>query len=90
MTRDEINTVREWAHSKIATGEEPPWAWYQYMKLIEALDAITSGMDAVTPHEEGSPGSAERRGNGRLRVVSGDHQENAQRRPDPKPVQLPM
>ena len=47
MTRAELERVREWALQKLATGEEPPWAWYQYMKLREALEAILAGMDAV-------------------------------------------
>ncbi len=47
--RDELTRVREWADAKLATGEEPPWAWYQYMKLREALDGVIAGMDAVSP-----------------------------------------
>jgi hypothetical protein len=48
MTRDELNRIREWAHQKISSGSEPPWAWYQYMKLREALDAILDGMAVTT------------------------------------------
>jgi len=47
--RPTLNQVRNWAQSKIRTGNEPPWAWYQYMKLIETADAILDGMDAVSP-----------------------------------------
>lgn len=47
--RAELEKIREWADSKIASGSEPPWAWYQYMKLRETVDAILGGMDAVTP-----------------------------------------
>jgi hypothetical protein len=47
MTREELEKVRTWANDKIATGAEPPWAWYQYMKLRETLDAILNGMDAT-------------------------------------------
>ena len=50
MTREELEKVRQWANDKIAAGQEPPWAWYQYMKLRETLDAILSGMAAVEPH----------------------------------------
>ena len=28
---------------RVATGNEPPWAWYQYMKLIETVAAIQVG-----------------------------------------------
>ena len=47
MTRDELQRVRDWADAKIATGEEPPWAWFQYMKLREVLDQMMAGMTAV-------------------------------------------
>lgn len=40
--------VRTWAKAKIDARQEPPWAWYQYMKLIETCDAILAGMNAVT------------------------------------------
>ena len=41
--------LRTWAEKRIATGNEPPWAWYQYMKLIETLAAIQTGRASVTP-----------------------------------------
>ena len=46
MTRDELQRIRDWASRKIVTGAEPPWSWYQHMKLREALDAIIAGRDA--------------------------------------------
>jgi hypothetical protein len=39
--------VRNWASEKVATGQEPPWAWYQYMKLIDAVDSIRRGRASV-------------------------------------------
>jgi hypothetical protein len=39
--------VLEWAEDKVAAGREPPWAWYQYMKLIETVNAIRYGRLAV-------------------------------------------
>ncbi|MGO9056381.1 MAG: hypothetical protein ACLQU2_03225 [Candidatus Binataceae bacterium] len=45
----ELKRIREWAQSKIDTGAEPPFAWYQYMKLIEAADAILRGFSIVVP-----------------------------------------
>jgi hypothetical protein len=68
INREELEDVRAWALSKIATGEEPPWGWYQLMKLREALDAILSGMEAVTPQTESSPREALRPGT-HLRLV---------------------
>jgi len=49
MTREELEKVRSWADAKLSTGEEPPWAWDQYMKLRETLDAILAGMAQTTP-----------------------------------------
>jgi hypothetical protein len=90
MTCVELERVRDWALQKLATGQEPPWAWYQYMKLRETLDAILAGMDALTPQTENSPEEAPRRGT-RLRLVEATRSPNtAQRRRADEPVQLPM
>jgi hypothetical protein len=40
-------TIRDWAGNKARSGQEPPWAWYQYMKLIEAVDFIRQGRASV-------------------------------------------
>jgi hypothetical protein len=32
-----MTMLRDWASRKVEAGSEPPWAWYQYMKLIETL-----------------------------------------------------
>ena len=42
MTRDDLEQVWGWANDKLATGEQPPWAWEQYVKLCETLDAIAA------------------------------------------------
>lgn len=55
----ELETVLHWAKSKLATGQEPPWAWYQYMKLIEAIQEISAGREAVTLLSEDSPESGQ-------------------------------
>ena len=47
----ELKRVRQWAQEKIDAGSEPPWAWFQYMKLIETVDAILQGADATTTTE---------------------------------------
>ena len=87
MTRDELDRVRAWADDKLTAGQEPPWAWYQYMKLRETLDAILAGMAATT---ETSPQS-ERRPEKPLRlVVSTCPQDTVQSHLADKPVQLPM
>lgn len=45
----ELKAVRDWAKEKIQDGSEPPWAWYQYMKLVETIDAILAGKEAAEP-----------------------------------------
>lgn len=83
----ELKKVREWAQSKIDAGQEPPWAWYQYMKLIETTDAILASFQATTenlqleaPHQAMHP---------RL-VVSSDSPNNVQRHSSDVTVQMPM
>jgi len=46
MTEQELQRVLDWTKEKLATGNEPPWAWFQYMKLQENLEAIISGIQA--------------------------------------------
>ena len=52
MTRAEaksqLEQVRMWALDCIHEGGEPPWAQYQYMKLVETVDAIIDGLNTVT------------------------------------------
>ena len=81
--------IRDWAKNKIASGAEPPWAWYQYMKLIEAADAILAGMGCVTPKENLQ--QSEQRSGTHLRLVDATYQpNNVLPRPDTEPVLLPM
>lgn len=57
-SRDKLlREVRQLAAEKLATGQEPPWAWYQYMKLREAVDAILAGRAVI--RQSGSPQSPE-------------------------------
>src|SRR5690242_696873 len=55
MKAEELERVRDWAREKIQGGNEPPWSWYQHMKLIETLDAILSGMAATITKEDSQP-----------------------------------
>ena len=47
----QLTDVREWAQSKIAGGQEPPWAWFQYMKLVETANAILAGQNCTVTTE---------------------------------------
>jgi hypothetical protein len=87
MTREDLEKVRQWASDKLATGEEPPWAWYQYMKLRETLDALIEGQEATTPL--GSPESEQRSGTHLRLVANTDPRDTVPRRPAEPPVRLP-
>lgn len=39
-TRAALEHSRDYAREKIAAGTEPPWMWYEYMKLDEAVRKI--------------------------------------------------
>jgi hypothetical protein len=58
--QNDLTRVKDWAQEKAQGGQEPPWAWYQYMKLIESVNAILAGMAATTT--ESSPQLAEHQG----------------------------
>ena len=87
--RDELQKVRDWANEKIAAGQEPPWAWYQYMKLRETLDAILAGMAATRSMDHSQ--QSERRSGSHLRLVdASDQQDTALSHRVGVAVQLPM
>ena len=44
-----LELCRHWAEGRVATGNEPPWAWYQYMKLIETVSAIQTSRASASP-----------------------------------------
>lgn len=86
--RSELEQVREWADKKLSAGEEPPWAWYQYMKLRETLDAILSGMDVVTTENSQQSGPHSEK---HLRLVGAtDSQDTSPPRRVGLPTQMPM
>lgn len=73
---------------RLPQGLNPPWAWYQYMKLVETAEAILAGMAATT-----TVGSRrlEQPVGAHLRLVdSDDPQESAPPRHVGLPVQMPM
>ena len=92
MTREELEKARAWADEKLSLGQEPPWAWYQYMKLRETLDAILAGQaaTAVFSPTESSPQLAERPERHLRLVGEANQQETSQPRHAGLPIQLPM
>jgi hypothetical protein len=73
--RADLERIYEWASDKIGAGNEPPWAWYQYMKLRESLDAILGGFSTVIPVDSLRSGSY--RESGLRLVASKNRQETA-------------
>ena len=89
MMTEQLAEVRAWAHDKLRAGTEPPWAWQQYTKLVEAIDAITAGRESVN-RTASSPQSVERQGT-HLRLVGSTCRADAvQHHPSDAPVQVPM
>jgi hypothetical protein len=44
MTIEDLQGLRDWADAKVTAGRCPLWAWYQYVKLREALDGVVAAM----------------------------------------------
>lgn len=82
-----LSEIRGWVKSKIATQQEPPWAWYQYMKLIETVDAILAGRSVTTADLQQSQKCSEISHPRQAKVVALD---TARRRQPDDQVQLPM
>ncbi len=85
----QLEEVRDWAKAKIASGGEPPWAWFQYMKLIEIVDTILGSKASATTMEnsrQSGPNSA-----AHLHLVgSTSLQDSVQRPPDIPQIPMPM
>ncbi len=92
MTREELEKARTWADKKLATGQEPPWAWYQYMKLRETLDAILAGQASTVEGAttESLPQLAEHPETHLRLVASTCQPDTPQRHHVGEPVQMPM
>lgn len=90
-TKQELLSILEWAKEKIQSGEEPPWSWYQYMKLIESLESILNGMDATTTIAKANLQQSDlQKENDLPRGVLKFPQRNAQHHQVDSSVQLPM
>ena len=93
--KPDLLAVRTWAQDAIhgSTVNPPPWEWYQYMKLVEAIDALMNGMSipvaSVQILTANSQQPEQRQGIARqqtgLRLV----QDNSQPRQDKLVEQLP-
>ena len=50
--RKDLEGVRAHAKHQLKHGDEPPWAWFQYMKLVEITESTLESLDAVIPLED--------------------------------------
>ncbi len=86
--RKDLLNVRNWAKGKINGGQEPPWAWYQYMKLIETTEAILASLDAVKTE---SSQQSDKHQEKPLRLVGATYQlDDAPHHPVDDSPQMPM
>ena len=86
----ELQRVLDWADGKLATGAEPPWAWYQYAKLREAVEEVIACLEASTPQVDSLPRAGTHRNGGLRLVVSNDLQDTAERQASAAVIRLPM
>jgi hypothetical protein len=91
-----LEAVRKWAKDKIKGQQEPPWAWFQYMKLVEVSDTILEARkhteyfdDQATP-KESSPQSEQHQGKHLRLVVPTCLRDTSQHHLSEIQVPLPM
>lgn len=90
MDIQRLEAVRIEVNERLASQEEPPWAWFHLMKLREALDQVMDGLRSTTLHPEDSQESHQQTGT-RLRLVGHtDQQDSAPPRPGVQKPPLPM
>lgn len=84
----DLKNIHLWAKDKIKAGQEPPWAWYQYMKLIETLETIIESR--ATIQTDCSPQSDQLQATDLQLVDSKYQQDKPQRRREDVTPQMPM
>lgn len=47
----QMRALKEWAVERMTTGTQTPWAWFQFMKLIEVIDTFLEAGDDAGLHE---------------------------------------
>jgi len=58
IKNEDLEKVLNWSKEKLRAGQEPPWAWYQYMKLREVLEEILASRN-VTLRLVGEPAASD-------------------------------
>ena len=47
----QMRALKEWAIERMTTGTQTPWAWFQFMKLLEVLDTFLDADEEAGLHE---------------------------------------
>ena len=55
MDKDTLIMVGEWAKSRVASGEEPPWTFHKLKQLANITQDLAEGMCAIAIYDEGAP-----------------------------------
>jgi hypothetical protein len=85
----QLKRLRDWAREGIRSEGTPPWAWYQYVKLMETIDALVAGAEAPSQTASLLPEGA--RSETHLRLVgASDLLDSALRHQPDSSVPLPM
>ena len=56
-----MRALKEWAIDRMTAGTQTPWAWFQFMKLLEVIDTFLDAEDDAGLHEK-RPGIEKRAG----------------------------
>lgn len=55
MDKETLILVGEWAKSRVASGEEPPWTFHKLKQLADITKDLAEGFDAATVYEPSAP-----------------------------------
>lgn len=48
----QMRILKDWAVDRMTTGTQTPYAWFQFMKLIEILDSFMEAGEDAGVHEK--------------------------------------
>ncbi len=55
-----MRALKEWAVERMTAGTPTPWAWFQFMKLLEVIDTFLEAEDDAGLHEKRPAPAAKR------------------------------
>lgn len=50
----QMRALKQWAIERMTAGTQTPWAWFQFMKLLEVLDTFIDAGDEAGLHDKPS------------------------------------